>query len=140
MIILTIRTDNPHTELGLYQIEKAVRGRTSHIEEVAYIQWEAHRALTATIHKKLRELLDSSSKLASDLNGIVCYKGPGSFTGLRIGLSVANALAYSYKIPIVAVNGKNWIHDGLEALRSGKDDQVALPMYNRPAATTKPSK
>lgn len=38
-----------------------------------------------------------------DLKGIEVETGPGSFTGLRVGLSVANALAYSLNIP---VNGK----------------------------------
>ncbi|MBI3103933.1 tRNA (adenosine(37)-N6)-threonylcarbamoyltransferase complex dimerization subunit type 1 TsaB [Candidatus Daviesbacteria bacterium] len=37
------------------------------------------------------------------LKGIEVETGPGSFTGLRVGVSVANALAYSLNIP---VNGK----------------------------------
>lgn len=37
------------------------------------------------------------------LKGIEVETGPGSFTGLRVGVSVANALGYSLKIP---VNGK----------------------------------
>lgn len=39
-----------------------------------------------------------------DLKEIEVEKGPGSFTGLRVGVSVANALAFSLKIP---VNKKN---------------------------------
>lgn len=38
-----------------------------------------------------------------DLDEIKVSTGPGSFTGIRVGVSVANALAYSLKIP---VNGK----------------------------------
>lgn len=38
-----------------------------------------------------------------DLTGIEVEKGPGSFTGIRVGVSVANALGYSLSIP---VNGK----------------------------------
>lgn len=38
-----------------------------------------------------------------DLDGIEVETGPGSFTGLRVGVSVANALGYSLGIP---VNGK----------------------------------
>lgn len=37
------------------------------------------------------------------LQGIEVETGPGSFTGLRVGVSVANALGYSLRIP---VNGK----------------------------------
>ena len=39
----------------------------------------------------------------NDLKGIEVETGPGSFTGLRVGISVANALAFSLMIP---VNGK----------------------------------
>lgn len=48
-----------------------------------------------------------------DLTGIEVNTGPGSFTGLRVGVSVANALAYTLKIP---VNGK-------------KVGQIVIPIY-----------
>ncbi len=35
-----------------------------------------------------------------DLKGIIVVKGPGSFSSLRVGLAVANALAWSWEIPI----------------------------------------
>jgi hypothetical protein len=92
MIILTLRTDKPESELGLYDDEK----------QLAYEAWHAHRELAETIHKKLAEILKDASKELSDIEGVVCFKGPGSFTGLRIGLSVGNALAYAQSIPIVA--------------------------------------
>jgi tRNA threonylcarbamoyladenosine biosynthesis protein TsaB len=41
-----------------------------------------------------------------DIEGVVCFKGPGSFTGLRIGLTVGNALAYAQNIPVVASKSK----------------------------------
>src|SRR3989344_1067964 len=40
----------------------------------------------------------------SDLKGIEVSTGPGSFTGIKVGVSVANALGYSLGIP---VNGKD---------------------------------
>jgi len=53
------------------------------------------------------ELIDSQMKKAGlspkDLNGILCMGGPGSFTGLRIGYSIAKGLALSLSIPFAPV-------------------------------------
>ncbi len=48
-------------------------------------------------------LLHNTSYQLQDLKGIEVETGPGSFTGLRVGVSVANALGFSLGIP---VNGK----------------------------------
>lgn len=128
MIILSIRTDKEEAEVGLYN-EQA---------ELAYIKWQAHRQLAETINAKIEELLNQSSNSLEGVGGIVCFKGPGSFTGLRIGLSVANALAYAQGIPVVAKSGKNWLESGIKDLLAGKNDHIATPAYGRPAAVSKP--
>lgn len=51
----------------------------------------------------VEELLSSQKLKYADLTSIEVETGPGSFTGLRVGVSVANALGFSLKIP---VNGK----------------------------------
>jgi tRNA threonylcarbamoyladenosine biosynthesis protein TsaB len=84
MIILTIRTDNPEAELGIYDGSK----------QLAYKTWHAHRALAETLHAAIRDELQQSQLDLKKVQGIVAYKGPGSFTGLRIGLTVANAISY----------------------------------------------
>jgi tRNA threonylcarbamoyladenosine biosynthesis protein TsaB len=74
------------------------------------------------------------------VQGIVAYQGPGSFTGLRIGLTVANALAYSLKVPIVATAGDQWVKLGQSRLTRGESDQLALPEYGAPVHITLPKK
>lgn len=130
MIILAMRTDKPEAELYLYK-DKV---------ELGEIEWQAHRELSDTLHSKIKEILNTSSILLDEIEGIVCFEGPGSFTGLRIGLSVANALAYSCSIPIVARGGEKWLETGSQDLMAGKNDKIALPKYDRPAATTPPRK
>jgi len=128
MLVLVIRTDKPESEIGLFEDDA----------QLAYESWQAHRLLAETIHLKIDALLKNSSKQFGDLNGIVAYQGPGSFTGLRIGLSVANALAYGLGTPIVAAQGDDWVKAGIKRLQEGANDTVALPHYGAPVHITKP--
>ncbi len=128
MIILTLRTDKPLAELGLMNDSKKMAG----------LEWQAHRELAETIHLKLDELCGAAGKSLEDIEGIVCFKGPGSFTGLRIGLTVANALSYSYNIPIVSKTDNSWIEEGIESLLSGDNEKIVIPEYGAPAKTTTP--
>jgi tRNA threonylcarbamoyladenosine biosynthesis protein TsaB len=130
VIILTLRTDKPEAEVGLYDGER----------QLAYEVWHAHRELAETLHGKIEALLRSQDKTWQDIQGIVCFQGPGSFTGLRIGLSVANALAASYNLPIVARQEPNWLESGIAALLEGKNDSQALPFYGADAHITVPKK
>lgn len=129
MLILTLRTDKTKAEIGLYENEK----------QLAYGSWEAHRQLAETIHKKIEKLLQSKQKKLSDIQGIIVYKGPGSFTGLRIGISVANTISYSLSIPIIAETDA-WIEFGIKKILEGKSDKVALPDYGSPVHITKQKK
>jgi tRNA threonylcarbamoyladenosine biosynthesis protein TsaB len=130
MIILSLRTDKPESEIGIYEDNK----------QLYYEKWHAHRELSETIHKKLAEILEIASKELDDIEGVVCFKGPGSFTGLRIGLTVCNALAYAQNIPIVARQDPNWLERGIDDLLAGHNDKIAIPEYGAEAHTTKQRK
>ncbi len=51
----------------------------------------------------IEKLLKKQQMTLHDLNAISVNPGPGSFTGVRVGVSVANALSFALQIP---VNGK----------------------------------
>ncbi len=119
MLILTIRTDKPESEIGLY----------NETDQVFYESWQAHRQLAETIHQKLVDMLTAQGYTLEDIGAVAAYNGPGSFTGLRIGLSVANALAASYALPIVGETGEDWQMSAIKRLLDGQSEQFVVPEY-----------
>lgn len=119
MLIITLKTDQPEAELSLRDDGKLVE---------AY-HWLAHRQLAETLHQQLRDLLARHDYQLSDVQGLVVFQGPGSFTGLRIGISVVNALAYALNVPAVGTTGDDWEDRGCERLSRGEIDGTVIPTY-----------
>lgn len=60
----------------------------------------------------------------NDVDKIIVVNGPGSFTGIRIGVTLAKIMAYSLKIPITTITS-------LEAMsKSIKSDKLIVPIIN----------
>ena len=99
-------------------------------------EWEAGRTLARGLLSFIQEKVGD----VKNISGIGIMRGPGSFTGLRIGMAVANTLADGLGIPIVGETGDSWRESALGRLSSGEDDQVILPFYGGDANITKPKK
>ena len=130
-MILALRTDKPEAELYLCDQQKAVDTFT----------WQAHRELSDTLLAKIELLLYNNKLNLADIHAVAIYKGPGSFTGLRIGLTVANTLAYSLNVPIEACSGDAWLQDSLKKLNQQTIfTSSAQPFYGSQAHITAPRK
>lgn len=57
-----------------------------------------------TLMPHIQQVLEMAGVERSDLTGIAVSIGPGSFTGLRIGLGAAKAMAYALNIPLIGVS------------------------------------
>jgi tRNA threonylcarbamoyladenosine biosynthesis protein TsaB len=123
---LTIRTDKPEAEIGVYN------GET----QLSYKKWEANRQLAKELLVTIRDELQKNGADWKDVSGVVAYEGPGSFTGLRIGLTVADSIAYGNTIPIVGARGDDWIATGVQRLIAGETDTLVLPHYGAEANIT----
>ena len=109
-------------------------------DEVKEYRWQSGRELAKGLLSYIERTLEESGSRIQGLRGIGFYRGPGSFTGLRIGAATCNAVAYSEGIPVVGESGEGWVKDCINRLESGENDKVVLPDYGRPARITAPRK
>lgn len=102
--------------------------------------WVAGRNLARDMLAYLRDRLSENGVSFKDVSGIGAFRGPGSFTGLRIGMTVLNTLASDRGVSIVGAMSGAWASDCLARLARGETDKIVLPKYGRAARTTKPRK
>jgi tRNA threonylcarbamoyladenosine biosynthesis protein TsaB len=79
------------------------------------------RSIPARVLEDVDALLRGEGTQAASLDGIVVGTGPGSFTGLRMGLAAARALAFALDVPVAGVST-------LDALAAGAEG--ALPVID----------
>lgn len=70
---------------------------------LAEITTESKLTHSKTLVPHIEEVLKLANKTKSDIEKIAVSIGPGSFTGLRIGLAAAKAMAYALKVPLYGV-------------------------------------
>lgn len=59
---------------------------------------------SASLAPMINRVLEESKQRPSDLNAIAVSNGPGSYTGLRVGLSTAKAMCYALGCPLIPVD------------------------------------
>ena len=103
-------------------------------------EWESGRELAKGLLGYIQSQLEIHNKTWNDLTGLAVFKGPGSFTGLRIGITVLNTVSYAEKIPIVGEIGDDWKAKANIRLLNGESDVIVLPEYGGEANITLPRK
>ena len=75
-------------------------------EDKLISEWTVQRRLTHSeqLIPHIDEMMKVSGVLRKDIKYIAISNGPGSFTGLRIGLASAKMMAYIWDIPLIAVD------------------------------------
>lgn len=74
----------------------------------------------------IEDVLQQASVKFSDIDAIAVSKGPGSYTGLRIGVSTAKGLCYSLNKPLIAVNTLQHLSLAVSSLGSQISEPASL--------------
>lgn len=93
--ILNIETATKNCSVAL-----AKDGKTILCKEIA----EQGYSHAEKLHVFIEEILKESGVAFQDLKAIAVSQGPGSYTGLRIGVSAAKGLCYAMEIPLIAID------------------------------------
>ncbi len=67
------------------------------------ITWWARRRHTTTLLPRVNDALEDQGLTPSALHGLVVAIGPGSYTGLRVGLSLAKGIVLAHAVPLVGI-------------------------------------
>lgn len=115
MKILAIDTATDNLSVGISEDSKVlVQSRSTRKREHGSL-------LVPTIEK----LLKKAKLTLNDIEAVAADIGPGSFTGLRIGLTVAKTLSYTLKIPLVGISSLD-----LAAMTFKGDRPLVVPVIN----------
>ena len=71
---------------------------------LAELSWHCRQNHSVELMPHLNQLLQHSGLDLKCLSGVIVALGPGSFNGLRVGVSTAKALAFSLKVPLVGIS------------------------------------
>lgn len=127
ILILSIETSTPVCSIALHNEGKLLAHQAYHSDK-------SHSVLLPTI---IGEVLDNALVKMKDLKAIAISAGPGSYTGLRIGLSSTKGLCFASDIPLISVGtldtliaqAKNWIPT--EALICPMIDARRMEVYTK---------
>ena len=83
---------------------------------VAELGWHAVNTQTVELAPTVTDLLRKTNVDAADLTGLAVTTGPGSYTGLRIGMGFAKGFALAHTVPLVGIGTLDVIVAGFDKL------------------------
>lgn len=86
------------------------------------------------LNEFIQEVLIESKHVLADLNAVAVSEGPGSYTGLRIGVSTAKGLCYSLDIPLINISTLQSLashtHENIDVDLLEKENILFCPMID----------
>ena len=77
----------------------------------------------------IEELLKEADIRPADLEAVAVSKGPGSYTGLRIGVSVAKGIAYGASVPLIGIDTTRSMFNGMISVSNEKHGTDSTSLF-----------
>lgn len=93
---------------------------------------DIHQNHSEKLLPAVEKLLSKNKLTLKDLKGIGVVRGPGSFTGVRVGVACANALGFALNIPVKGVKyqeGKDLVKQVFRNFPQEHFSKVVVPFY-----------
>ena len=114
----------------ILSLDTAVAGASVCLSDGATVKslkrHEAQNESAGWIHTAIQELLQEHSLSVSNLAAVAVSAGPGSYTGLRIGMATAKGLCYAAGVPLIAINTLQM----MAAAAAGEPTALLCPMID----------
>lgn len=121
-MILIIGTTDKICSVGLYD-----KGKNDSIK------WSWKKDTGTEVLDNINRLLKKHQKKLADLKAIMVNRGPGSYTGTRVGITVANGLGWARKIPVIGYNKdsdpKELIDENYQEIIKSPKNHFPTPRY-----------
>ncbi|QNR22874.1 tRNA (adenosine(37)-N6)-threonylcarbamoyltransferase complex dimerization subunit type 1 TsaB [Croceimicrobium hydrocarbonivorans] len=120
-MILALETSTKNCSVALFKDQELLQLIEAQSDQ--YIHSEK-------LHLFIAEALKKAEIKADQLEAIAVGSGPGSYTGLRIGVASAKALAYSLSIPLISAKGTELLVAAALESQEFPDDAILHPMID----------
>ena len=99
---------------------------------IAMRETEGQNAHSEKITNFIREVMEVANIGYSQLDAVAVSKGPGSYTGLRIGVSTAKGICYAADLPLMAIDTLEAMAYGMKAKLGSQitDNDLLIPMID----------
>lgn len=99
---------------------------------IALRETEGQNAHSEKITNFIREVMETANISYNQLDAVAVSKGPGSYTGLRIGVSTAKGICYAADLPLMAVDTLEAMAYGMKAKLGSQmsDSDLLIPMID----------
>ncbi len=120
MRILALDSSTVACSAAVWDSESSPKNMIAHRFE------EMERGQSEALAPMVQGVLDEAGMAVRDMDFIAVTLGPGAFTGVRIGLAMAQALGLSSGVPIIGISTLQAVEQGVPAGERGNDDAWAV--------------